>query len=100
VGGMGDLVYKMISCEKPIISAINGVAVGAGAVVALLADISICAEDARLGDGHIRLGGAGGDHAAVVWPLLCGVARGPYYLMTGEKGTRAEAEPGGTGRPR
>jgi enoyl-CoA hydratase len=89
---MSDLVYNMINCEKPIISAINGVAVGAGAVVALLADISICAADARLGDGHIRLGVAAGDHAAIVWPLLCGMARARYYLMTGEMVTGAEAE--------
>src|SRR5918911_2669113 len=45
---MSDLVYNIINCEKPIVSAINGVAVGAGTVVALLADISICATDARL----------------------------------------------------
>src|SRR5262249_3743332 len=92
VGGMGDLVYKMISCEKPVISAINGVAVGAGLVVALLADISICAADARLGDGHVRLGVAAGDHAAIIWPLLCGMARARYYLMTGGMVNGAEAE--------
>ncbi len=89
---MSELVYNMINCEKPIVSAINGVAVGAGAVIALLADISICAEDARLGDGHIRLGVAAGDHAAIIWPLLCGMARARYYLMTGEMVTGAEAE--------
>jgi len=42
---MSELVYGMINCEKPIVSAINGAAVGAGLVVALLADISVCAED-------------------------------------------------------
>ena len=89
---MSDLVYNMVNCEKPIISAINGVAVGAGLVVALLADISICAADARLGDGHVRLGVAAGDHAAIIWPLLCGLARSKYYLMTGEMVTGAEAE--------
>jgi enoyl-CoA hydratase len=89
---MSDLVYNMINCEKPIISAINGVAVGAGVVVALLADISICAQDARLGDGHVRLGVAAGDHAAIVWPLLCGMAKARYYLLTGEMVTGAEAE--------
>jgi len=89
---MSDLVYNMANCEKPIISAINGVAVGAGLVVALLADISICADDARLGDGHVRLGVAAGDHAAIVWPLLCGLARAKYYLLTGEMVTGAEAE--------
>lgn len=87
-----DLVYNIINCEKPIISAINGVAVGAGLVVALLADISICAEDAQLGDGHIRLGVAPGDHAAMIWPLLCGMAKSRYYLLTGEMITGAEAE--------
>jgi len=68
------------------------VAVGAGLVVALLADISICADDARLGDGHVRLGAAAGDHAAIIWPLLCGLARAKYYLLTGEMVTGAEAE--------
>jgi enoyl-CoA hydratase len=89
---MGDLVYNMANCEKPIVSAINGVAVGAGLVVALLADISICADDARLGDGHVRLGVAAGDHAAIIWPLLCGLAKAKYYLLTGEMVTGAEAE--------
>jgi enoyl-CoA hydratase len=57
---MSDFVYNMINCEKPIVSAINGVAVGAGTVAALLADIAIAAEDARIGDGHVRLGVAAG----------------------------------------
>jgi enoyl-CoA hydratase len=89
---MSDLVYNIINCEKPVVSAINGVAVGAGTVVALLADISICALDARLGDGHVRLGVAAGDHAAILWPLLCGMAKARYYLLTGEMITGAEAE--------
>jgi len=89
---MSDLVYNMANCEKPIVSAINGVAVGAGLVVALMADISICANDARLGDGHVRLGVAAGDHAAIIWPLLCGLARAKYYLLTGEMVTGEEAE--------
>ena len=65
-----DLVYNMLKCSKPIISAINGPAVGAGLVVALLADISIAAENARLADGHVRMGVAAGDHAAIIWPLF------------------------------
>jgi enoyl-CoA hydratase len=89
---MSDLVYNMASCAKPVVSAINGVAVGAGLVVALLADISICANDARLGDGHVRLGVAAGDHAAIIWPLLCGMARAKYYLLTGEMVSGEEAE--------
>ena len=89
---MSDLVYNMINCDKPVVSAINGVAVGAGLVVALLADVSICAADARLGDGHVRLGAAAGDHAAIIWPLLCGMARARYYLLTGEMVSGTEAE--------
>jgi enoyl-CoA hydratase len=89
---MSDLVYNMVNCQKPIVSAINGVAVGAGLVVALLADISICANEARLGDGHLRLGVAAGDHAAIIWPLLCGMAKARYYLLTGEMIDGAEAE--------
>lgn len=89
---MSDLVYNMINCAKPVVSAINGVAVGAGLVVALLADVSICAADARLGDGHVKLGTVAGDHAAILWPLLCGMARARYYLLTGEMVTGTEAE--------
>ncbi|MEA2136633.1 MAG: enoyl-CoA hydratase, partial [Solirubrobacteraceae bacterium] len=89
---MSDLVYNIVNCEKPVVSAINGVAVGAGTVVALLADISICAQDARIGDGHVRLGVAAGDHAAILWPLLCGMAKARYYLLTGEMITGEEAE--------
>jgi enoyl-CoA hydratase len=87
-----DLVYNMLRCSKPIISAINGPAVGAGLVVALLADISIAAESARLADGHVRMGVAAGDHAAIIWPLLCGMAKAKYYLMTADFIDGREAE--------
>lgn len=88
----GDIVYNMLACDKPIISAINGVAVGAGLAVALLADVSVMAETARFTDGHARLGVAAGDHAAIVWPLLCGVAKAKYYLMTADFIDGKEAE--------
>jgi enoyl-CoA hydratase len=80
----GDIVYGMSRCSKIIVSAINGVAVGAGLAVALMADISLMAEEARITDGHIRLGVAAGDHANIVWPLLCGLAKAKYYLLTAE----------------
>ncbi len=86
------IVRGMIECDKPLISAINGVAVGAGLAVALMADISIAAEDAKLIDGHTKVGVVAGDHACVVWPLLCGMARAKYYLWNLETldGRRAE----------
>lgn len=87
-----DLVYNIINCNKPTISAINGPAVGAGLVAALLCDISIAGRGARITDGHTRLGVAAGDHAAIVWPLLCGMAKAKYYLMTCDTLDGAEAE--------
>lgn len=87
-----EYVYNMMHCQTPVISAINGPAVGAGLVVALLADISIAAENAKLGDGHVRMGVAAGDHSAIIWPILCGMAKAKYYLMTGELLTGKEAE--------
>src|SRR5215470_19925853 len=87
-----DLVYNMIDLDKPVISAINGVAVGAGLVVALLADVSIIAETARFTDGHTRLGVVAGDHAALIWPLLCGMAKARYYLLTSDFLDGKEAE--------
>jgi enoyl-CoA hydratase len=87
-----DLVYNMIDLDKPVVSAINGVAVGAGLVVALLADVSIISETARLTDGHTRLGVAAGDHAAILWPLLCGMAKAKYYLLTSDFVDGREAE--------
>lgn len=87
-----DLVYNLINCSKPVVSAMHGPAVGAGLVAGLLADISIAARDARIVDGHTRLGVAAGDHAAIVWPLLCGMAKAKYYLLLCESVSGEEAE--------
>ncbi|MBM0206455.1 enoyl-CoA hydratase/isomerase family protein [Micromonospora sp. STR1s_5] len=87
-----DLVHNILDCEKPIVSAIQGPAVGAGLVAALLADISIAAKKAKIVDGHTRLGVAAGDHAAIIWPLLCGVAKAKYHLLLCEPMTGEEAE--------
>ena len=87
-----DLVYNVINCDKPIVSAMHGPAVGAGLVAGLLADISIAAKSAKIVDGHTRLGVAAGDHAAICWPLLCGMAKAKYYLMLCEAVTGEEAK--------
>jgi len=87
-----DLVYNIINCSKPIVSAIHGSAVGAGLVAALLADISVAGRTARLVDGHTRLGVAAGDHAAIIWPLLCGMAKAKYHLMLCEPVNGEKAE--------
>ena len=87
-----DLVYNVIDCPTPIVSAITGPAVGAGLAVGLLADISIATPSARIVDGHTKLGVAAGDHAAIVWPLLCGMAKAKYHLLLCEPLDGVEAE--------
>jgi enoyl-CoA hydratase len=87
-----DLVHNVIDCTKPIVSAMHGPAVGAGLVAGLLADVSIAAKNARIIDGHTKLGVAAGDHAAIVWPLLCGMAKAKYYLLLCETLSGEEAE--------
>jgi enoyl-CoA hydratase len=87
-----DLVYNLVSCQKPIVSAMTGPAVGAGLAVGLLADISIATPSARIIDGHTKLGVAAGDHAVLVWPLLCGLAKAKYHLLLCEPLDGAEAE--------
>jgi enoyl-CoA hydratase len=87
-----DLVYNLINCSKPVVSAVRGSAVGAGLAVALLADVCIAANEARILDGHTRLGVAAGDHAVIIWPLLCGLAKARYYLLTNKPLSGLEAE--------
>jgi enoyl-CoA hydratase len=87
-----DLVYNLVDCSKPVVSAIRGTAVGAGLAVALLADVSVAGRGARILDGHTRLGVAAGDHSVIIWPLLCGLAKARYYLLTNEPLSGEEAE--------
>lgn len=86
------LIQNMLEVEQPIIGAINGDAVGAGATLALFCDITVMAEDARIGDPHVRVGLAAGGGGAVIWPLLLGPARGKEFLLRGHlvKGKEAE----------
>jgi enoyl-CoA hydratase len=87
-----DIVYNVINCSKPIVSSVHGPAVGAGLVVAMLADISVVSKTARIIDGHTKIGVAAGDHAAICWPLLCGMAKAKYFLLTNDDLTGEEAE--------
>jgi enoyl-CoA hydratase len=87
-----DLVYNLVNCDVPIVSALHGPAVGAGLVAGLLADVSIAARSAKIVDGHTRLGVAAGDHAAMVWPLLCSMAKAKYHLLLCEPLNGEEAE--------
>lgn len=89
-----ELFYNLVNCSKPVISAIHGPAVGAGLVVGLMSDISIAAHDARIIDGHTRLGVAAGDHA-VVWPLFCGMPKAKLLLLTCKEISGKDAEAAG-----
>ena len=86
------IVLNMIDLDKPVISAINGPAAGAGLAVALTADISIIAEDAKVTDAHTRIGVASGDHALLLWPLYCGMPKAKLYLLTADLIDGREAE--------
>ncbi len=87
-----DLVRNIIECPVPIVAAINGPASGAGLATAMLADISIAGRTARIIDGHVRLGIAAGDHAAIAWPMLASMAKVKYHLLLNEVMTGEEAE--------
>jgi enoyl-CoA hydratase len=86
------LVQNMLDCGKPIVSAISGAAAGGGLATALLADVSVAGRTAKIVDGHTTLGVAADDHAVAIWPLLCGLSKAKYYLMTSAPLTGEEAE--------
>jgi enoyl-CoA hydratase len=85
------IVRGILECRKPVISALEGVSVGAGNAVALVADICVAAEDAKIIDGHLAFGASPGDHAAFLWPLAMGVNRARGRLLLGEALRGAEA---------
>lgn len=87
-----DLVHGVVSCSKPVVSAICGPCAGVGAAIALLADISVATPSTVFIDGHTRFGVAAGDQAVIHWPLLCGMAKAKYYLLLSETLNGTEAE--------
>lgn len=90
-----EIVNLMLDCSIPVISAVKGYAMGLGATVALLADIVVAGETAVFADTHVSMGVGAGDGGQVIWPLLMGVNRAKYYLMTGERISGEEAERAG-----
>jgi enoyl-CoA hydratase/carnithine racemase len=86
------IVEDVIAMSKPLVAAVNGHAIGLGAVLATLADISFLSEKAKLGDLHVHAALPAGNGAAAIWPLLVGINRAKHLLMTGEILTAAEAE--------
>ena len=87
-----SLADAIIGCEAPVIAAVNGVAAGLGATLALLCDVIYMADTARIGDTHVNVGLVAGDGGAVIWPLLVGPHRAKEFLMSGKLATAEEAE--------
>lgn len=87
-----DIVYSQLDLEKPLICRLNGHATGLGASLALLCDIIISSEDAKIGDPHVSVGLVAGDGGALIWPQLVGYAKARKYLLTGELMLATEAE--------
>src|SRR5258708_31243015 len=85
------IVENMLDVEQPIIGAINGDAIGLGATLALLCDITVVAEKARFADTHVKVGVVAGDGGAVIWPVLIGPHRAKEFLMRGNFMNGAEA---------
>ena len=85
-------VNTLLDVEQPIIARLNGDAIGLGATLALLCDLTVMADTARIGDPHVRVGLVAGDGGAVAWPLLVGYARAKRYLLGGELIGATEAE--------
>lgn len=79
-----NIINGLLDLEQPIIAALNGAAVGLGATIGLFCDVIFASEKARIGDPHVKVGITAGDGGAVIWPLLCGVARAKEMLMTGD----------------
>jgi enoyl-CoA hydratase len=86
------IIVDLVDLPQPIIAAVNGVAAGLGATLALFCDVIYVADTAKIADPHVVVGVTAGDGGAAIWPLLVGPARAKEYLMTGDAMTAAEAE--------
>src|ERR671924_1032300 len=86
------IIVDLLEVQQPIIAAVNGPATGLGATLALFCDVIFAADNARIGDPHVRVGVVAGDGGAVIWPWLVGAARAKEFLLTGDLLTATEAE--------
>ncbi|MEO3386944.1 enoyl-CoA hydratase family protein [Mesorhizobium sp. CAU 1741] len=89
----GDFVKAMLNCGKPIIAAVDGVAVGAGAIITMAADIRIATPEAKTAFLFTRVGLAGCDMGAcAMLPRIIGQGRAAELLYTGRSMSAAEGE--------
>lgn len=88
---MKRIVFGLIELEKPIVCRINGDCMGLGATLALLCDLIVAVDTARIADPHVKMGYVAGDGGAIIWPQLIGFARAKEYLLLGDALTAVEA---------
>lgn len=84
VKGPRDTFWRMMDCEKPIISKVRGPAYGLGVNICLSADIVISSENGVFCDSHVKNGIAPGDGGAALWPMLVGFHRAKEFIMLGD----------------
>jgi enoyl-CoA hydratase/carnithine racemase len=86
------LIMNLLDIEVPVIAAVNGPALVL-AELAVLSDIVLATESAQFQDApHFPRGLVPGDGAHVIWPLVLGINRGRYFLLTGQKLSAQEAQ--------
>lgn len=85
-----ELMTELLTFPLPIVTAIQGAAMGLGANVAFASDLVVACRNARLADPHVKIGLVAGDGGAVVWPISAGILRAKRYLLTGDPITAEE----------
>ena len=81
----------MTAAAVPIITVVHGHAMGVGATLVALSDISVAWKDAKIADPHVQVGLVAGDGGAIAWSSAIGFNRAKRYLLTGEALTGAQA---------
>jgi len=82
--GVHRIVLTLEDLDKPMIAAINGAAMGAGLDMAIMCDLRVCSDRARLAESYILLGLVPGDGGAYFLPRLVGIAKALELLLTGD----------------
>jgi enoyl-CoA hydratase/carnithine racemase len=86
------LIENFLNIEVPVIAAVNG-PISVHAEIPVLADVVLASDDAWFSDSfHFINGVVPGDGVQVIWPMMMGLNRARYFLMTGEKISSAEAK--------
>lgn len=79
-----QMIFDLLDVHLPVVCAVTGHAIGLGASIALLCDVVVMSETARLGDPHVRVGIVAGDGGTIAWPLALGPVLAKRFLLTGD----------------